>query len=916
MLNTRFCHIISHILTCFVIIVAMLNLSVSSYAQTVSQDENIDPRLIKIVEQVKARKPNSLDKGLRGVKPVVNFDTKAARYIDAINQIEISSFSQNPEKIRSDIIVFEQMYVDDGELSLFRIIDLFSEYADMLETGVELVDQQKAVGRYIEQGSWFERYLALSLSRYIHSENQERQAALQKARLAQTLIPNKQIDTAYIEYARAKSTLTIAGLHSLHGNTDLAVLTSLEYLRLTEDSYDYQTEIDLINNLIYSHNISRDHTAAIYLGEQLLEIEEAGTSSIPGLSEFRVAQVLNAAGRFQEGLDYSRLALEKVSHPQITLQAKKEKAVSLAGLGRFYSARKTAGEAGVNLSPEHLLTAETRRSNLYLGFLLAQPDNPDLVAKLYRRQLDVASQKFLENNSRDTTAMLADLENTRERQAEREAAAIREARLQEMTIDRQQKLNRALMVLLVLFGAAAIAAIIFARYRDKMMRELEAKTEQAASAEKLKTQFLGMISHELRTPLNAIIGISDYLTNYHNDPDIRKKSSIILKGGNDLFSVVESLTDMARIDADQMELDPEDNDLAKALNEVPEKWIEAAEAKGLAFTHFIDPIIASHNVDQKRIIQCIDVLMSNAIGFTKAGRVHLHITGTSNDKGTVTGLTAVVADTGRGMSDLVQSRLFTPFMQADASRKRNHMGTGLSLAIAYALAKMMDGDLSVISREGRGSEFKLSVALQPIVNTLPVFVEEALKESGTIEPSVPEKITLETPILETNAAPSRPVIDLMQPRVNFPTLHDVPELNLPTPEEGRYRILVVDDMEPNRDILRLMLESQGHICDEAEGGMEALTRLASTEFDLVILDVHMTPMDGVETLERIRSKASGYSNIPVIALTADNAPSTNAACMEAGADLFLTKPVRRGELLHALKYLRKTVGSRILSQQA
>jgi len=148
----------------------------------------------------------------------------------------------------------------------------------------------------------------------------------------------------------------------------------------------------------------------------------------------------------------------------------------------------------------------------------------------------------------------------------------------------------------------------------------------------------------------------------------------------------------------------------------------------------------------------------------------------------------------------------------------------------------------------------------------------------------------------------------------LPRLHNIEESEHSNPAEGRQRILVVDDMASNRDTLRLILKSQGHRCSEAADGLAALAALDRQFFDLVVLDIHMAPLDGVETLRRIRGSGKPYANIPVIALTADNAAGTNAACMEAGADLFLTKPVSHNELLRAIGCLHQTEGARILSQ--
>jgi len=605
-------------------------------------------------------------------------------------------------------------------------------------------------------------------------------------------------------------------------------------------------------------------------------------------------------------------------------------AVALAGLGRFEESLVTAKIADVNLSRDHMLYTETRSGDLYLAFLLAQAEDPKYAMQLFNRQLDVSAQKFLENNSRETTAMLAALENSRERQAEREAATAREAKLQALTISRQRNLNRVLIVLSMFLAIAVITAGLFVRFRERVMRKLEIKTREAASAEKLKTEFLGMISHELRTPLNGIIGISDFLANYHSDEDIRHKTGIILSSGNELLSVVESLTDMARIDAGQLKLVPHDTDLGVSLSEVPEIWTESAATKALTFTHFIDPAISRYHVDEERIIQCVNILLANAMSFTDSGRVHLHVT---LSKTAPEELSVVVADTGQGMSELVQSRLFTPFMQADTSRKRTHMGTGLNLAIAYALVELMGGKLSCVSRTGRGSEFTFNIPLPEAVSKAPEMsveallgdrAEDSMTELTLVNETKQQAVTpspiLDAPILDRPDAPRRDFVDLMQPARGRIGLHDT-DTHKSAPQTSaafdvQQKILIVDDMVSNRDVLHLILESKGHYCAGAADGYAALAALDRQSFDLVILDIHMAPLDGIETLKRLRASGKPYADISVIALTADNAPSTNAECMEAGADLFLAKPILREELLRAISFVRKTESARILSQRA
>ena len=903
----------------FVFVLGLFPLTLSAQTQvenpTDTSNSAVDPRLYQIVETIKDRMQAAPSPELlRGSKTV----SQDELYVDLLDEIQIAAYSNIPEQIKESVTAFREVYKQDTSLDLRRIPFFYEEYAQQLESGRTTESLQALATRYSENGSWIERYIALTQSSILFSEKQERQAALQKAQEAFSVIPHNSDVDLYVKFAKTRTTGMIAHLHNLQGNSELALITSLDYLKLTEDDPDLKSEVDLINNLIYSYTISRDHDAQLFLTQELLEIEKSHTSSVVGLSEMRIAGVMNAAGRFQEGLEYANLALNKAENPTVIRVSQIAKGISLAGLGNLDRARAIAKRADVNFDKKHMLETETRQGDLYLAFLLAQSEDTIYATQLFNRQLDVTAQKFLANNSRDTTAMLAELENTRGRQAEREAAAARETRLQALTIDRQKKLNRTLIALSIFLALGTLFAVLFIRFREKVLRKLEIKTIEAASAEKLKTEFLGMISHELRTPLNGIIGISDFLANYHEDPDIREKTGIVLRSGNELLSVVESLTDMARLDAGQLKLVPHDADLSLSLAEVHKPWAEKAADKDLTFTHFIDPSIASYHVDEDRVIQCLNILLANAISFTETGRVHLHITGNKTAQGDVTSLTAVVADTGQGMSELVQSRLFTPFMQADTSRRRTHMGTGLSLAIAYALAEMMGGELSVMSREGRGSEFKFNVPLgvaTKVLGRVPADLTEidSAEIAQNVE-AVSETSFMDVPVLDTSDGPNREVFDLMKPSIGRPGLHDVAELVLPTPAEGQQRILVVDDMASNRDVLRLILESQGHICSEATDGFEALTALDQEPFDMVVLDIHMTPLDGVETLRRLRGSGKAYAQIPVVALTADNAASTNAACMEAGADLFLTKPARQEELLRAISYLQQAEGARILSQ--
>jgi len=451
---------------------------IQALAQVETKYQNIDPRLVEVIKIIKARSNQEL-------KASQSSPTRDEIYLSFFEEMETAFYSRKPEEITKAAEDFKRAYKGDSNIELARVYMLHMSYARLSAADATHAEIQSSISNFIEKGSWLERYMAFSLSAHLHATAQERQAALQKAQQAFSLIPTdlNHENQAYISYAKIRIASLIAHLHNLQGNSELALTTSLDYLRLTNDNPDLNVEIDLLNNLIYSYSIGRNHEAQLYLSEQLLEIEKTHSSSVKGLSEMRISGVMNASGRFSDGLTYAQQSMRVATNPIIQRAAQVNNAIALAGLGRLEESRTVAKLADVNFSSKHMLEVETRRRDLYLAFLLAQAEDPQYATQLFNRQLDVKAQEFLANNSRDTTAMLAALENSRERQAEREAASAREANLQALTISRQKKLNRVLMVLSALLGLAVVAGLLFTRYRERILRKLEIKTKEAASAE-------------------------------------------------------------------------------------------------------------------------------------------------------------------------------------------------------------------------------------------------------------------------------------------------------------------------------------------------------------------------------------------------------------------------------------------------
>jgi len=290
-------------------------------AQGELEAHNIDPRLDEIIQIVKNRASETS-------KAETAEQTRDKIYLDLIDEMQSASYSLEIDAALRAIDAFKDVYQGDAPLDFSNIHLLHLTYARLLSSNATPLEIQTSIGEYTTKGNWFERYFALSLSAHIHSTNRERQAALQKAQLALSLIPTKPDAeiSSYVSYTKIRISSLIAHLHNLQGNSELALMTSLDYLRLTEDSPDFESEVDLINNLIYSYSIGRNHEAQLYLSEQLLEIEKSQTSSVPGLSEMRISDVMNSSGRFQEGLDYAELSLSEGTHPLLLRNSQVTKA--------------------------------------------------------------------------------------------------------------------------------------------------------------------------------------------------------------------------------------------------------------------------------------------------------------------------------------------------------------------------------------------------------------------------------------------------------------------------------------------------------------------------------------------------------------------------------------------------------------
>ena len=415
------------------------------------------------------------------------------------------------------------------------------------------------------------------------------------------------------------------------------------------------------------------------------------------------------------------------------------------------------------------------------------------------------------------------------------------------------------------------------------LRESAVLTEAAEAANRAKSEFLANMSHEIRTPMNGVIGMTHLMLDTPLTATQRGYIETIRSSGQALLIIINDILDFSKIEAGKMELENAEFDLRSVLHESMELVAASAAEKHLHIS-----LDASEDVplraigDSGRLRQVLLNLLSNAVKFTERGSVRLAVSRQATQDNAIM-VRFTVRDTGIGLSPEQQAKLFQAFAQADRSTTRRFGGTGLGLSIAKRLVELMDGTIGVFSQIGEGTTFWFNIRLRPATPPL----AGALRGSDVLTP-------------DDNAALR----------------------NLFTGRQAR--VLVADDNNINQRVAVGMLKSMGLRSDAVANGAEALEALIAIPYDLVLMDVQMPLMDGLEATRRIRdaesSAAGGLSahtlvlggsqlenyRLPIIALTAGTLRDDREKCLLAGMDDFISKPVMPQALAQVLtKWLPK-----------
>ncbi len=383
----------------------------------------------------------------------------------------------------------------------------------------------------------------------------------------------------------------------------------------------------------------------------------------------------------------------------------------------------------------------------------------------------------------------------------------------------------------------------------RQQAELEAACARAEAADQAKSQFLTNMSHEMRTPMNGIIGFNDLLLASGLSERQREYATLIQSSSRSLMALIDEILDLGKIERGTLEIEALPFKLFELISAA--RALEAlAEAKSLKLT--IDCSLPAETIavgDLKRIRQVLVNLIGNAIKFTDAGAVTLCVSRAEN------GLQFVVGDTGRGISSDRHKAIFERFYQGQEPGAGKVQGSGLGLAITRDLVRLMGGEIGVTSERGRGSTFRV---------WLPLWLDLKKAPDAAPQPGL---------CIAASAAPCV------------------------------YKVLVAEDHPINLKLALALLKAADCEADHAENGREALAKLEAGDYDLVIMDSQMPVMTGVEAIKAIRRRTDWKQQVPILSLTADAMKGAEEYHAMAGADAYMSKPLRSDAFIEAVKRL-------------
>jgi len=385
---------------------------------------------------------------------------------------------------------------------------------------------------------------------------------------------------------------------------------------------------------------------------------------------------------------------------------------------------------------------------------------------------------------------------------------------------------------------------------------LEEVSKRALAANKAKSEFLANMSHELRTPMSGVLGMIDIVLDSKLDSAQRDQLLTAKSCADTLLALLNDILDLSKIEAGKMVLEEVPIQIRALADECVRSQLPKAREKGISLTYTAEPEVPSHILaDPLRLRQIIANLLSNAVKFTDKGSVELKLALEDEMRGEQPILVLHVIDTGTGIPLEKQPTIFDEFTQADGSISRKYGGTGLGLAITRKLVQIHGGNIAVSSVPGKGSDFRVAIPCKPASAPAAAAVSNAVPAPSRVEK---------------------------------------------TPVEERPVILVVEDNPVNQKVVTAMLKRHGYGIAIANHGGEVEAVLESTPVSLVLMDLQMPVIDGLEATNMIRRNPR-WRDLPIIAMTAHAMPGDRELCLHAGMNGYLAKPVSRPQLIAVIE---------------